>query len=68
VGCATPFAAAPNVEAEPFYHHHHHHRYRVLYRRCTYEPWVLYGRFGHIARARHVAHELRERGFEAFVE
>ena len=68
VGCVTPFAAAPKVEAQPSYHHHHHHRYRVLYQRCPDEPWILYGRFEHFARARHVAHELRERGFEVLVE
>jgi hypothetical protein len=70
VGCAVPFAAAPKVEAEPFVHryYYHHHRYRVFYRASPYEPWILYGRFEHFARARHVAHELRERGFQAFVE
>jgi len=62
VGCVTPFAATPKVEADWFYHHHHH--YRVFYRPNCNLPWAYYGRFEHFEGARHAAHHLRHQGFE----
>ena len=64
VGCVTPFAAASKVSAESCHHRHH---YCVFYRANCDEPWVIYCRYEHFEQARHAAHHLRERGFDAYV-
>jgi hypothetical protein len=59
--------ATPAEAHEIVYVHSHHHRFEVIYRRCDRDPWTCYGRYSYREDARHAAHRLRERGFEARV-
>ena len=77
LGLAIPVTSSASANAHEIiidlhsHRHHHHHdfccEYVVLYRDCCNSPWRYYGSFESEFRARHVAHELRERGFETLV-
>ncbi len=64
---ATPLALAPTAEAHDRWRPEVFpavRAYRVLYRDCSHQPWVIYGRFHCHEEAARAAHRLQESGYQ----